>query len=84
MIISKGDIVAVRCTINNTRDHDVHQGGAFLDEMCDFYIMYTTSGGDRTLDMKYCIKPGPPLYYWRMDERLTPIPEDIDIDASIN
>ena len=40
-------------------------------EMCNFYIMYWTRSRE-TLKQKYCISPGPPLYYWIRDFNTLP------------
>ncbi|KAJ0182728.1 hypothetical protein K1T71_002097 [Dendrolimus kikuchii] len=63
--ISKGDVLAARCVMNNTRDHTVRIGATNNDEMCNFYIMYWVQD-DTPLEQKYCFTDGPPYYYWRM------------------
>ncbi len=44
------------------------------DEMCNFYIMYWTDGGEG-LKMKNCFSAGPPVWTWSRG-RLNNIPED--------
>lgn len=60
--IHKGDIIASRCTIDNTRDHRVYIGATGNDEMCNFYIMYYTEG--ELLKNNVCFKNGPPFWYF--------------------
>ncbi|XP_053609640.1 peptidylglycine alpha-hydroxylating monooxygenase [Plodia interpunctella] len=61
--ITKGDVLAARCTMNNTHDHVVSIGPTNKDEMCNFYLMYWVQN-DTPLDQKYCFSAGPPYYYW--------------------
>jgi len=81
LVISQGDIVAARCTMNNTQQHDVYIGSTGDDEMCNFYMMYYVDG-DRTLDQKYCFSAGAPRYHWDIDPNLGDIPNQVDIEAS--
>lgn len=62
MTIQKGDILAARCTIENTRDHRVYIGATGDDEMCNFYIMYYTNGD--LLENNVCFTNGPPSWYF--------------------
>lgn len=48
------------------------------DEMCNFYIMYWTEGGE-VLNTKNCFSAGPPMFRWASQitgGRLNNIPED--------
>lgn len=62
--IKKGDIFAARCTMENTRNHNVYIGATNEDEMCNFYMMYYVKGR-KTLDMNMCYSPGPPFWYFK-------------------
>lgn len=64
--IEKGDYLAARCTMKNTRDRVTHIGSTNEDEMCNFYLMYYVDG-DEPLN-KACGSSGPPNYYWRNEE----------------
>ena len=81
LTVTRGDIMAARCTMNNTRSHDVYIGSTGMDEMCNFYMMYYIQG-DRALREKYCFTAGPPSYYWSSDPRIPGIPDQVDIEAS--
>ncbi|CAD6219995.1 GSCOCG00011539001-RA-CDS [Cotesia congregata] len=72
--ITKGDILAARCTMESFRDRDTFIGSTGEDEMCNFYLMYYVEN-DETVDMKYCFTQGPPEFYWKM-ANLKNIPED--------
>ncbi|XP_059165122.1 probable peptidylglycine alpha-hydroxylating monooxygenase 1 [Physella acuta] len=61
--IKKGDILAARCTMENTLDHDVAIGSTQNDEMCNFYIMYYVNTPP-TLQQDVCSSYGPPTWYW--------------------
>jgi len=65
--ITKGDVVAARCTMQNTRTRTTLVGSTNEDEMCNFYLMYYVNG-EESLDMKYCGSSGPPNYYWTHSE----------------
>ena len=43
-IWTRGDVVAARCTMANTRDRTTFVGPTKEDEMCNFYIMYWVEG----------------------------------------
>ncbi|XP_068626720.1 peptidylglycine alpha-hydroxylating monooxygenase [Battus philenor] len=62
--ISRGDVLAARCTMNNTHNHPVKIGATNNDEMCNFYLMYWVEN-DSPLQRKYCFTSGPPFYYWQ-------------------
>lgn len=61
--IGKGDIIASRCTMENTRDHTVRIGSTGNDEMCNFYIMYYVKG-EKLLQENMCFRSGPPFWYF--------------------
>ena len=42
--LTKGDTVAARCTMVNTRDRITYIGATKEDEMCNFYMMYWVKG----------------------------------------
>ena len=42
--LTRGDVVAARCTMVNTRDRTTFVGATKEDEMCNFYIMYWVEG----------------------------------------
>ena len=44
LTLSRGDTVAARCTMVNTRDRATDVGPTNADEMCNFYIMYWVEG----------------------------------------
>ncbi|XP_049873916.1 peptidylglycine alpha-hydroxylating monooxygenase [Pectinophora gossypiella] len=73
--IRNGDVLAARCTMNNTLNHPVYIGATNKDEMCNFYLMYWVEK-DTPLDKKYCFTNGPPHYYWnRAHENFNRIPD---------
>ncbi|KAI9557290.1 hypothetical protein GHT06_017115 [Daphnia sinensis] len=74
LTLSKGDTVAARCTMVSNRNWVTRIGLTSDDEMCNFYIMYWTEGGD-VLNTKHCFSMGPPIYNWSRN-RLNNIPED--------
>lgn len=61
--IRKGDIIASRCTIDNTQDHRVYVGSTGNDEMCNFYIMYYTK--EKAVKNNVCFTNGPPSWYFK-------------------
>ncbi|XP_050401261.1 peptidylglycine alpha-hydroxylating monooxygenase [Patella vulgata] len=81
--VKKGDILAARCTYENTKDHPVNIGPTADDEMCNFYMMYYVDG-DKTAERKYCFNSGPPYYSWdnfdEGDMNLEAIPETASTD----
>ncbi|KAI5639692.1 putative peptidylglycine alpha-hydroxylating monooxygenase 1 [Phthorimaea operculella] len=77
--VHRGDILAARCTMNNTNGYPVKIGATNKHEMCNFYIMYWVER-DSPLEQKYCFSPGPPYYHWtNAPENFNRIP---DLDAS--
>lgn len=60
----RGDILAARCTMENTLNSTVSVGSTQNDEMCNFYIMYYVDG-DHLLDHNMCLKQGAPYWYWQ-------------------
>jgi peptidylglycine monooxygenase len=81
LIVTEGDVIAARCTMNNTLRHTVHVGSTGNDEMCNFYMMYYVEG-DKTMDKKYCFSQGPPYYHWQFDKLLGEVPRKVDFEAS--
>ncbi|XP_013149632.1 PREDICTED: peptidylglycine alpha-hydroxylating monooxygenase [Papilio polytes] len=61
--LRRGDVLAARCTMNNTHAYPVKIGPTNKDEMCNFYLMYWVEG-EAPLQRKYCFTNGPPYYYW--------------------
>ena len=51
--LTRGDVVAARCTMVNTRDRTTFVGATKEDEMCNFYIMYWVEG-DSPMDQTTC------------------------------
>nr|WDQ26755.1 venom peptide [Acharia stimulea] len=73
--IGKGDVLAARCTMNNTLYHRVDIGATNKDEMCNFYLMYWVEN-DTPLQQKFCFTAGPPMYSWaRASENFNRIPD---------
>ena len=52
--LTRGDVVAARCTMANTRDRTTFVGATKEDEMCNFYIMYWVEG-DSPMEQTTCI-----------------------------
>ncbi|CAK1544472.1 unnamed protein product [Leptosia nina] len=78
--ISKFDILAARCVMNNTRHEFVKIGATNKDEMCNFYLMYWVEN-DSPLKTKYCFSAGPPYYYWNTaPENFNRIPDTDDMN----
>ena len=63
MTLTRGDIIASRCTMFNNGETDVSIGPTKNDEMCNFYLMYWVEG-NRIPFETYCFTPGPPFYTW--------------------
>ncbi|XP_063836317.1 peptidylglycine alpha-hydroxylating monooxygenase [Ostrinia nubilalis] len=77
--IKQGDVLAARCTMNNTHTFPVKIGATNKDEMCNFYLMYWVEN-TYPLDQKYCFSAGPPYYYWvRAPQNFNRVP---DLEAS--
>ncbi|KAL4713924.1 hypothetical protein ACJJTC_015578 [Scirpophaga incertulas] len=77
--VKPGDVLAARCTMNNTNGYAVKIGPTNKDEMCNFYLMYWVEGSS-PLEKKYCFTTGPPYYYWsRAPQNFNRIP---DLEAS--
>ncbi|CAH0592234.1 unnamed protein product [Chrysodeixis includens] len=75
--IQRDDVLAARCTMNNTHEFPVRIGATNKDEMCNFYLMYWVEN-DTPLERKYCFTGGPPYYYWdRARENLNNIPPSL-------
>lgn len=80
--VTKGDILAARCTMYNFRNRATYVGSTGNDEMCNFYMMYYVDG-DKILNRKDCFSYGPPVYYWGRDPLLANVlTPEIDKDAS--
>jgi len=63
MTITKGDVVAARCTMVNNRDRTTMIGMTGRDEMCNFYMMYWVKG-DEPIEPNTCFSRGPPTWSW--------------------
>ena len=74
MTLTRGDIIASRCTMFNNGETDVNVGPTRNDEMCNFYLMYWVEGNQIPSEM-YCFTPGPPLYSWAGSKGLKNIPD---------
>ena len=61
--MTKGDYLASRCTMVNTKDKLVKSGTTYVDEMCMFYLLYWVDG-PKTMDMKFCKSNGYPFHSW--------------------
>jgi len=61
--ITKGDVLAARCTLYNYQDHKVSIGSTGADEMCNFYLMYY-GRENKTLNSNICMTWGPPNWYF--------------------
>jgi len=72
LVIQKGDVIGLRCTIYNNENHPISIGATSEDEMCNFYLIYWTEG--RTLSDNVCYSPGAPNYTWRKQTGLNHIP----------
>jgi len=75
IVISKGDVLAARCTMENQEKRSVSVGASGDDEMCNFYLMYWVNGDSNTLRDNTCYSPGPPEYYWTSEAGLNNIPK---------
>ncbi|XP_037082145.1 peptidylglycine alpha-hydroxylating monooxygenase-like [Pollicipes pollicipes] len=60
--LSRGDVVAARCTMSSHRARVTKVGATARDEMCNFYMMYWTEG--TPLARSSCFSWGPPFSYW--------------------
>jgi peptidylglycine monooxygenase len=69
-----GDVLAARCSMENTENRVVGVGASGDDEMCNFYLMYWVDG-DETLRDNTCYSSGPPGYYWTTEAGLNHIPK---------
>ncbi|KAL7646750.1 UNVERIFIED_CONTAM: hypothetical protein RMT77_002005 [Armadillidium vulgare] len=76
MTLSKGDLIAARCTMESNRDRVTRIGSTANDEMCNFYIMYWKEDKATNAEIpKHCFSMGPPYFYWDTIG-LKNIPED--------
>lgn len=67
--IHKNDIIALRCTMFNSRDKTVFIGSTGDDEMCNFYLMYYGKAGT-SLTENMCMSFGPPNWYFKSNRYL--------------
>jgi peptidylglycine monooxygenase len=63
MTLTRGDTVAARCTMVNTRDRTTMIGMTGEDEMCNFYLMYWVEG-KQPISPNTCFSRGPPTWSW--------------------
>jgi peptidylglycine monooxygenase len=75
MTLTKGDIMAARCTMVNNRDRTTYIGMTNKDEMCNFYVMYWVKGKEPVADHT-CFSAGPPMWSWRNNAMLENIPDE--------
>jgi len=75
IVISRGDVVAARCAMENAEKRVVAVGSSGEDEMCNFYLMYWVDGDSKILRDNTCYSPGPPEYYWTSGAGLNNIPK---------
>merc|ERR1711879_51435 len=75
MTLTHGDILAARCTMVNSHDHDVYIGQTNKDEMCNFYVMYWVLGKEPVKD-RLCFSLGPPSWSWTANAQLQNIPDE--------
>ncbi|OQV24773.1 Peptidylglycine alpha-hydroxylating monooxygenase [Hypsibius exemplaris] len=64
LVLSAGDIIAARCTMDNPHEHAVKMGSTMMDEMCNFYLMYWTEKPYAPVSQDSCVSLGPPYVYW--------------------
>uniref|UniRef100_A0A914GT51 peptidylglycine monooxygenase n=1 Tax=Globodera rostochiensis TaxID=31243 RepID=A0A914GT51_GLORO len=74
IIISQGDVLAARCTMENGEKREIKIGPTGEDEMCNFYLMYWTENG-QNLEQNACFSPGPPVYRWTKNAGLNHTPK---------
>ncbi|KAI3420334.1 hypothetical protein GPALN_003643 [Globodera pallida] len=74
IIISQGDVLAARCTMENGEKREIKIGPTGEDEMCNFYLMYWTENG-QNLEQNACFSPGPPEYRWTKNAGLNHTPK---------
>ncbi|XP_066274850.1 peptidylglycine alpha-hydroxylating monooxygenase-like [Branchiostoma lanceolatum] len=72
LTISNGDILAARCSYKDDLDHDVRIGATGADEMCNFYIMYYTTGR-QPLKQNMCFRAG-----FHLQDAFDNIPKDAE------
>ncbi|CAL1536096.1 unnamed protein product [Lymnaea stagnalis] len=76
MDIREGDILASRCTMNSMSRDDVTKiGSTNHDEMCNFYIMYSTYNYEQR-QTEYCFKDAD-AYTWSSQFDPSVIPADV-------
>jgi len=62
-VMTNGDRLATRCTMDNFNEHAVWMGSTRKDEMCNFYLMYWVDGPE-VMSQTTCRSVGPPIYSW--------------------
>ncbi|OWF47554.1 Peptidylglycine alpha-hydroxylating monooxygenase [Mizuhopecten yessoensis] len=67
MEIKNNDVLAARCTMENSLDRDVSIGSTQNDEMCNFYMMYYVDG-DKIAEQNSCFSAGAPYYSWKQSQ----------------
>ncbi|XP_062590678.1 peptidylglycine alpha-hydroxylating monooxygenase-like [Saccostrea cucullata] len=55
MDIRQGDVLAARCTMSSDRTFPTKIGSTNKDEMCNFYILYSTDN-PANLEVQYCFR----------------------------
>ncbi|KAL3289700.1 hypothetical protein HHI36_023100 [Cryptolaemus montrouzieri] len=66
--------LAARCTMDSSsRESYTYVGPTNQNEMCNFYLMYYVENSS-PLDRKYCMSEGPPIYFWKRNDKLNHIP----------
>ena len=78
MTMTKGDILASRCTMVNTRNKTVKTGLKDVDEMCAFQVMYWVEG-PQILNGQHC--QSSPSYSWNGGKHpiLHNIPDNLEL-----
>ncbi|KAJ8682686.1 hypothetical protein QAD02_018478 [Eretmocerus hayati] len=65
--IEHGDIIAVRCNMENDREDSLSL--EYEEETCSFDLIYYVEN-DEILDENICKSDGPPKYYWENDNNI--------------
>ena len=75
LTLNQGDVIAVRCTYNNTLDREARLGDKLgYEEMCKFFLAYVDQGS-AMLSLSGIHTPGPPEYDWDKDEYIAFVPD---------
>lgn len=81
--IERGDVLAARCIMNNTRDIEVAIGERAEDEMCYFYLIYYVDSGESIpFPFRHCYTSAND-YSWQIDAGFTTIFKQIDLISNI-